>query len=108
MGAPGGLTVMRKIALVLSLLVLSLPIYARNPSRLAKMTAGNPAALTITPVDANLPARLLAQLKARAAAHRAGVHTSAITDTVSARALVIPAAGSIAGAGGLFFRSDVT
>jgi hypothetical protein len=99
---------MRKIAVVLAFLVLSLPIYARNPSRLAKMTAGNPAALTITSVDANLPARLLAQLKARAAAHRAGVHTSAITDTVSARALVIPAAGSITGAGGLFFRSDVT
>jgi len=103
---------MRKIALVLSLLLLSLPIYARNPSRLAKMTAGNSAAITITPVPAGLPEHLLAQLKARAAAHRvasrAGVHASAITDTVSARALVITAAGSIEGAGGLFFHSDVT
>src|SRR5216684_223280 len=103
---------MRKMALVFSLLVLSLPIYARNPSRLSRMTAVNPATLVIAPVDAGLPARLLGQLKAGAVARRAalrtGVHASAIVDSVSTRALIIPAAGSVAGGGGTFFRSDVT
>jgi len=103
---------MRKTALIFSLLALSLPLYARKVPR-SQMTVGNPAALIITAVDDALPARLLAQVKARATARRAshvtGVHASAITDTVSARAFIIPAAGSVAGGGGaLFFRSDVT
>jgi len=103
---------MRKMALIFSLFALSLPLYARRVPR-SQMTVGNPAALTITAVDPALPARLLAQVKARGAArrasHKTGVHASAITDTVSARAFIIPAAGSVAGGGGsLFFRSDVT
>src|SRR5437660_4468473 len=103
---------MRKMVLIFSLLVLSLPIYARKVPR-SQMTVGNPAALTITAVDDALPARLLAQVKARGAARRAahakGVHASAIVDAVSARAFIIPAAGSVAGGGGaLFFRSDIT
>lgn len=103
---------MRKTILVLSLLAVTVPIYARNASRLARMTVVNPATLVIAPVDADLPGRLLAQLKVGAAARRAalrpGVHASAIVDSVSTRALVIPAAGSLAGGGGTFFRSDVT
>lgn len=103
---------MRKTALIFSLLVLSLPIYARKVPR-SQMTFGNPAALTISAVDDALPARLLAQWKTRSTAHRAShassVHASAIADSVSARAFIIPAAGSVAGGGGaLFFRSDVT
>jgi hypothetical protein len=46
---------MRKMALVFSLLVLSLPTYARKVSR-SQMTVGNPAALTIAAVDGGLPA----------------------------------------------------
>lgn len=102
---------MRKATLFLVLIVLSLPMYARNVSRLARMTAGNPAALAVTPVEGDLPARLLAQLKTlpRRATTRNGVHASAILDSVSARYVIIPAAGSVAGGGGtLFFRSDVT
>jgi hypothetical protein len=102
---------MRKTALFLFLVVLSLPMYARNASHLARMTAVNPAALTITPVDGDLPARLVAQLKTlpRRATTRTGVHASAILDSVSARYIVIPAGGSVPGGGGsLFFRSDVT
>jgi hypothetical protein len=103
---------MRKMTLIFSLLAFSLPMYARKVPR-SQMTVGNPAALTITSVDDALPARLLAQWKARGMAHRAaranGVHASAIADSVSARAFIIPAAGSLAGGGGtLFFRSDVT
>jgi len=99
---------MKKIALVCALLAFSLPIHARNLSRLARMTVTNPASLTISPAEPGLPERLLGQLKARRAAARSGVHASAVTDSVSARALVIPAAGSLAGGGGTFFRSDVT
>jgi len=99
---------MKKIALILALLACSLPTYARNLSRLARMTFTNPASLTISPVEPGVPERVFAQLKARRAAARSGVHTSAVTDSVSARALVIPAAGSLAGGGGTFFRSDVT
>jgi hypothetical protein len=103
---------MRKVALVFTLFALSLPIYARNPSRLSRMTAVDPATLVITPVSGDLPARLLAEWKAGVVAHRTasrtGVHASALVDSVSTRALVIPAAGSIAGGGGTFFRSDVT
>jgi len=104
------------MALIFSLLALSLPfslpMYARKVPR-SQMTVGNPAALTITAVDDALPARLLAQWKARGvarrAAHASGVHASAIADSVSARAFIIPAAGSLAAGGGaLFFRSDVT
>jgi hypothetical protein len=36
------------------------------------------------------------------------VHTNAVGDTRSVRALFFPSAGSLPGAGGLFFRSDVT
>jgi len=73
------------------------------------MTAASPAWLTVTAVDAELPARLLAQLKARRAPAYNGVRAASVSDAVSARALVIPAAGSLAGGGGsLFFRSDVT
>jgi hypothetical protein len=100
------------MALIFSLVALSLPLYARKLPR-SQMTAGDPAALAIAPVDGNLPARLLSQLNARrtarAASRAAGVHASVITDSVSARAFIFPAAGSIAGGGGaLFFRSDVT
>lgn len=100
---------MKKTALVLALFALSLPIYGRNLSRLSRMKAVNAASLTVTPVDPGLPARLLGQLKARRPAVHNGVRAAAVADTVSARALVFPAAGSLAGGGGsLFFRSDVT
>src|SRR5438270_3702961 len=112
MTATGDSYDMRKMALLFSLFALSLPMYARRVPR-SQMTVANPAALTITAVDDALPARLLAQMKARGTARRAarksGVHASAVADSVSARAFVIPAAGSVAGGGGaLFFRSDVT
>jgi hypothetical protein len=104
---------MKKIAALFFLFALALPTYGRNLSRLSRMTTGNPASLTITAVTGDLPARLLAQAKAhsirRAASHTSGVHASVITDSISARSFIIPAAGSTAGGGGtLFFRSDVT
>lgn len=100
---------MIKIALIFALTAFSLPLHARNLARLSRMTTGNPASITFSDVDAQLPARLLAQVHARRIARAQGVHASAIADSISARAFIIPAAGSVAGGGGtLFFRSDVT
>ena len=100
---------MKKTAVVFALLALSLPIHASNLPRLSRMKAVNAASLTVTPVAPDLPARLLGQLKARRPAVHNGVLAAAVADTVSARVLVFPAAGSLAGGGGsLFFRSDVT
>lgn len=48
------------------------------------------------------------QLMAKYVAARRGPGASAIGDARSARLLVFPAAGSVRGAGGEFFRSDVT
>jgi hypothetical protein len=82
---------------------------ARQPARLARLSAADPATLVFSSVQPDLPARLLAQLHARRVAHSKGVRASAITDSISARAFIIPAAGSLAGGGGsLFFKSDVT
>jgi hypothetical protein len=100
---------MKKLALLLALTAFSVPLHARNLARLSRMTTGNPASITFSDVDPQLPARLLAQLRARRVARVQGVHASAITDSISARSFIIPAAGSTAGGGGtLFFRSDVT
>ena len=100
---------MRKIALILALTAFSLPLHARNLARLSRMTTGNPASITFSDVDPQLPARLIEQVRARRIARAQGVHASAITDSISARSFIIPAAGSTPGGGGtLFFRSDVT
>ena len=100
---------MKKIALLLVLTAFSVPLHARSLARLSRMTTGNPTSITFSDVDPQLPARLIAQLRARRIARAQGVHASAITDSISARAFIFPAAGSTAGGGGtLFFRSDVT
>jgi hypothetical protein len=100
---------MKKMALLLALTAFSIPLQARNLARLSRMTTGNPASLTFSDVDPQLPAHLIAQVRARRIARGQGVHASTITDSISARSFIFPAAGSTAGDGGtLFFRSDVT
>ncbi|MEA2415387.1 MAG: hypothetical protein QOI58_2044 [Thermoanaerobaculia bacterium] len=104
---------MRKTILLFLLLALTFafPMAART-RRLSALSAANPASVSVDAVDPLLARRLLGQMKdslARRASTRAGVHASAIADSVSARILLIPAAGSVPGGGGsLFFRSDVT
>jgi len=99
---------MRKLALLLAF-AFTIPLAARPPLHLAHMSAANPASLVFAPVDPELPAQLLAQLQARRIVRAPGVHASAITDSISARAFIISAAGSLPGGGGsLFFRSDIT
>jgi hypothetical protein len=99
---------MKKLALLLAF-TFTIPLAARPPLHLAHMSAANAASLVFAPVDPELPAQLLAQLQTRRIVRAAGMRASAITDSISARAFIIPAAGSLAGGGGsLFFRSDVT
>jgi hypothetical protein len=93
----------------LALSAIAMTVAARQPARLARLSAADPATIVFSDVEPGLPAQLLAQLHARRTAHAKGVRASAITDSISARAFIIPAAGSTAGGGGtLFFRSDVT
>jgi hypothetical protein len=104
----------KKAVSLLAAVFLSLPLFARtipHAARLARLTAGSPASLSVATVDPQLPARLLGQLRAQLAARHAQgrMHASAVADSVSVRAFIIPVGGSTAGGGGtLFFRSDVT
>jgi hypothetical protein len=93
----------------LALNAIAMTLAARQPARLARLSAADPASIVFSNIDPTLPAQLLGQLHARRIARPKGVHASAITDSISARAFIIPAAGSLAGGGGsLFFKSDVT
>ncbi|MEA2163559.1 MAG: hypothetical protein QOK37_1686 [Thermoanaerobaculia bacterium] len=100
---------MRKLALLLAFFI-AIPMAARPPLHSAHLSAANSASLVFAPVEPELPAQLLAQLHARSLVRaQSGVRASVITDSISARAFIIPAAGSVAGGGGtLFFKSDVT
>jgi hypothetical protein len=100
---------MKRTTLFFALSAIAMTLSARQPARLARLSAADPATLVFTSVEPDLPARLLAQLQARRVARPKGVRASAITDSISARAFIIPAGGSLAGGGGsLFFKSDVT
>jgi hypothetical protein len=100
---------MKRTTLFFALSAFAMTLSARQPARLARLSAADPATLVFSSVEPDLPARLLAQLHARRVARPKGVRASAITDSISARAFIIPAAGSLAGGGGsLFFKSDVT
>ncbi|HYH05757.1 MAG TPA: hypothetical protein VEK11_01745 [Thermoanaerobaculia bacterium] len=92
---------MRKVAVV-ALLFLVLPAYARDARTKARPAAAKPATFKRLAPDATRLSRLLGQ------ARRGDVTPSAIIDNRSSRIVVIPAAGSAAGANGTFFRSDVT
>jgi hypothetical protein len=102
----------KNASVLLLSLAVSLPLFGRPAPRLARLTAGKAASVAISDVDAQLPARLLGQLRAQLAqrhASRGGAHPLTVADAVSGRSFIIPAAGSTAGGGGtLFFRSDVT
>src|SRR5450830_290154 len=74
MATSEGTSTMKKIALLLALTAFSVPLHARSLARLSRMTTGNPASITFSDVDPQLPARLLAQLRARRVARVQGVH----------------------------------
>lgn len=97
---------MKRIGVLLVVLALTLPAFARSARRpqLRTLPAGSIHAERM-PDARPRAAHLLAQ--ARAAA-RPAPGTCAIIENRSARALVLPVAGSAAGANGTYFRSDVT
>jgi hypothetical protein len=96
----------KNLALVSLVFLTSFSLQAATvrPRLLASKTATATDAQPVT--DPTLLGRVLQQ--ARDAHARPGVHTNAIGDTRSVRAFFFPSAGSLPGAGGLFFRSDVT
>lgn len=99
----------RSAALILMMLV-AIPMLARPVRRPPLVRSKTTAALNVRKVpDAKAWGReLLAQYHKKQQAGQRGVGTNAIIVNRSARALVIPAAGSAAGSGGTFFRTDLT
>jgi len=102
-GANGG--AVKNLAFVTLAFLSTLSLDAGNvrPARL--LTSRTVTVVDAQPVaDPTLLPRLLEQARQ---AHLA-VHANAIGDSRSVRTFFFPAAGSLAGAGGTFFRSDVT
>lgn len=102
---------MKKSGVVVLALLFAVPIYARNPRiRPHRADFADPVVLNAEPVPdgVNLALRVVAQLHASRQQKRPGVGAQAITYNGSARAVLIPAAGSVRGGGGTFFRSDIT
>jgi hypothetical protein len=97
---------MKRRSILLFVLILAVPMYARN-ARLPKLRTVSSASLHAERV-ANPRARALHLLAQMRATEQRKVTPSAIITNRSARAMVVPAAGSVQGANGTFFRSDVT
>jgi hypothetical protein len=88
---------MRTAALAALTFAVSLPMLAAEPPKFRRLDS-----------DPQRLPKLLRQIRAAKEAARSCLGTQAITGNRTARSLVIPAAGSVRGAGGEFFRSDVT
>ena len=102
---------MRKLALVSLALVLAVPMEARKLRTMARRApAAEPIVLKAeeVPDGAAAALRLLSQLREATAREKATVHAQSILYNGSARAVLIPAAGSVRGSNGTFFRSDIT
>jgi len=97
---------MKRRSVLLFVLVLAVPMYARN-ARLPKLRTVSPASLHVERMP-NARARALQLLAQMRATEERKVTPAGVIANRSARAMVIPAAGSVAGANGTFFRSDVT
>jgi hypothetical protein len=97
---------MKRRSVLLFVLILAVPMYARNARR-PQLRAVSSTSLHAEriPNARTRALHLLAQLRET---EQQKVTPSAIVVNRSARALVLPAAGSVQGANGTFFRSDVT
>jgi hypothetical protein len=95
----------KNLVLVFVLSLSTLSLQAGNVRSARFLTSKTVTSAESRPVtDPTLLPRLLEQVRASHAA----LHATAVTDSRSARTFFFPAAGSTPGAGGLFFRSDVT
>ena len=97
---------MKRRSVLLFVLILAVPMYART-ARHAKLRTISPGTIHAERVP-NARARMLELLAQARAAAQPEVGPSAIVTNRSDRALIVPAAGSVAGANGTFFRSDIT
>lgn len=95
---------MKRTPMLLLASVLAVPLYAQPAPAEA---AAKPTVQRLESDPQRLP-RLIAQIRAAREAARGCYGTQAITGNRSTRAILFPAAGSVRGAGGEFFRSDVT
>jgi len=93
---------MRGIAVGVAVLFVALPIFA-GPKRSARWRADR-SAVTLTAVEISRDPAFAAQLMNQVRA----AHPAAVINNSSSRSFVIPAAGSVHGAGNTFFRSDIT
>jgi hypothetical protein len=100
---------MKRIAFAVAVLAGALPLYARH-SHQWRQAVVEPVSLKVVelPDGAAVATRLSEQVRAGSAQIRSGVGTSAIMNNSSTRSVIIPAAGSVRGGGGTFFRSDIT
>lgn len=99
---------MKRIALLVLMTVLAVPAFAR-PLRRTPPRPQAPVTLEAKRVaePREFAKKILAQARA-GRNHARKVGPDAVIINRSARALVVPAAGSAAGAGGTFFRTDLT
>jgi hypothetical protein len=103
---------MKKLA-VFALCLAALPAVARTrasrPISHRLRAAQESVSLQITEVsdDPAVAARLIDEYR-NGRSDRRGDHTLAVISSSSARAVLIPAAGSVHGGGNTFFRSDIT
>src|SRR5688500_19192753 len=92
--------IMKRRSVLLFVLILAVPMYARN-ARLPKLRNVSSASLHVERVP-NARARALHLLAQLRETEQRKVAPSAIVVNRSARALVLPAAGSVHGANGTF------
>ncbi|HVS31992.1 MAG TPA: hypothetical protein VMS98_11110 [Thermoanaerobaculia bacterium] len=98
---------MRKMCLTLALvLVLVTPVFAGTKFQKFAPLPADDVKIEHLPADSDLGARVIQQYLDLRRQDR--VRASALTGIRTARGFIIPVAGSAAGGGGTFFRSDVT
>jgi hypothetical protein len=93
---------MRRIAIGIAILFVALPIFAGRKRSALWRVGGSPVILTAVELskDPAFAGQLMNQVRA--------AHPTAVINNSSSRSFVIPAAGSVRGAGNTFFRSDIT
>ena len=88
---------MKRLAVAVCSVVLSFPLLAADAPKVRRLEE-----------DPDRAPRLIQQIRAAKRASRECRGAQAIAESRTARTIVFPAAGSVRGSGGEFFRSDVT
>jgi len=102
---------MKRIGAVVLAMLVAVPIYARSlRNRVDRAVLSDPVVLKadLVPDGINAALRAVSQLQAFRQRKNSGIGVRSIGYNGSGRAVLIPAAGSVQGSGGTFFRSDIT